>query len=233
MCVCGVRVIEDFQPVAFKIGTGETKNDRDWLKKKKEYFEKMWSRNGPKILNKIEDTCGDTFTNTSKQEGINVILHKKTPKNRNGILNEDNPLEVSLFLTKNDPPNSMKEHLIRMLAHSFIQQKYEFHFRIREQTLFEDILADEFVTSMVTFTVLGRKLGRSNCEKALDEAMNETVYRLSQKAARSRLVDVLCSFSQQYPSKAKNRKTDILEKREELISKLLKFLPKTDHDDQN
>lgn len=227
MYVYRVREIDDFPPVTFKIGTGETKIDRAWLKKKKEYFEKMWSITGLKILRKIEDVCGDRFTNTSKQEGINVILHKKTPKNRNGALNEDNPLEINMFLTKNDATNTLREHLIRMLTHSFIQQKYEFHFRIREQTLFEDILADEFITSIVSYTVLGRKPGRTNCEKALDEAIDETIYRLSQKPVRSRLVDVMYSFSQPPKSKAKNCKTDILKKREDLILKLLEFMPQT------
>ena len=61
---------------------------------------------------------------------------------------EKNPLEINLFLAKNDNTNSMKETLVNMLTHSFIQQKYQFHFRIREQTLFEDILADEFVASL-------------------------------------------------------------------------------------
>ncbi len=219
--------IDDFPFVSFRIGNGQTKSDRDWLKKKKEYYEKLWTKNGLNMLRKIEDFCGDTFTSTSKQDGILILLHKKTPKNRSGVLKEDNPLEISLFLTKNDTANSMKELLARMLVHSFIQQQYEFHFRNREQTLFEDILADEYVTSMVSFMVLGRKLGRANCATALDHAIEETVYRLSQKTARSKLVDMLYSFFKEYPDKIKNEKTDILAKREELISKLLEFLPKT------
>jgi hypothetical protein len=128
-------------------------------KKEKRVFRKNLEQKRRKILQKIEDCCGDTFTNTSKQDGIVILLHKKTPKNRSGALNEDNPLEISLFLTKNDTTNTMKELLVRMLTHSFIQQQYEFHFRIREQTLFEDILADEFLTSMVSYMVLGRKPG--------------------------------------------------------------------------
>ncbi len=223
----GVIAIDDFPAVVFKIGNGETKNDREWLKKKKDFFEKIWSRNGPKILSKIEVCCGDTFTNTAKQDGILILLHKKTPKNQtSGILNEDNPLEISLFLTKNDTAVLLKELLVRMLVHSFIQQQYEFHFRIREQTLFEDILADEFVTSMISYMVLGKKLGRANCATALDQAIEATVYRLSQKAARSKLVYTLYSFFQESPAKTKNLKTDILARREELISKLLEFLPK-------
>ncbi len=213
--------------MAFKIGSGETKDDRVWLKKKKEYFEKIWSKSGSKILRRIEDSCGDTFTNTSKREGIVVFLHKKAPKSRNGVLKDDNPLEISLFLSKNDTVNAMKELLVRMLVHSFIYQQYEFHFRMREQTLFEDILADEFVTSMISFRVLGRKIGRTNCTKALDEAIDETVYRLSQKAPRSKLVDLMYSFSQEHLGKIRNQKIDVLAEREELISKLLKFLPKT------
>lgn len=219
--------INDFPSVAFKIGNGETKDDRVWLKKKKEYFEKVWSKSGSKILRKIEDACGDTFTNTSKRDGIVILLHKKTPKSRNSSLPEDNPLEINLFLSKNDTTSSMKELLVRMMVHSFIYQQYEFHFRMREQTLFEDILADEFVTSMISFRVLGRKLGRASCTKALEDAVDETVYRLSQKVTQSKLVDLMCGFFQEYLGKTKNQKVDILEEREELISKLLKFLPKT------
>jgi len=226
-----VTAIQDFPTLVFRIGTGETKSDREWLKKKKIFFEKLWGKNGPKILKKMEDFCNDTFTNTSKEEGMTVLLHKKGPGNRSSRIKEDNPLEISLFLTKNDQTNSMKEQLVNALTHSFIQQKYQFHFRIREQNLFEDILADEFVSSMVSFMVLGKKVGRANCEKALDEAIIETVCRLSQKVTRSKLLDVMCSFSQEYLGKVKSRKLDILEEREELLSKLLKFLPGTINDE--
>jgi hypothetical protein len=222
-----VTEIDDFPPLAFKIGTGETKSDREWLKKKKELFEKFWNKSGPKILRKIEDVCNDSFTNTSKEEGMTVLLHKKGQGNRSSSIREDNPLEISLFLTKNDTTNYLKEQLVNVLTHSFIQQKYQFHFRIREQTLFEDILADEYVSSIVSSMVLGKKPGRANCEKALDEAVQETVHRLTQKATRSKLLDVMCSFSQEYSEKVKSRKLDILEEREELVSKLLKFLPET------
>jgi hypothetical protein len=218
--------IDDFPSVAFRIGNGETRNDRAWLKKKKEYYEKMWSRNGTKILRKIEEYCGDTFTNTSKLNGITILLHKKGLDKRVGFLEEENPLEINLFLTKNETNVAMKELLVRLLTHSFIQQQYEFHFRIREQTLFEDILADEFLATTIGFMVLGRKSGRANCAKALDEAVSETVYRLSQKATRKRLVNELYDFSQENLSRGEKHKADILEKREELVLKLLKFLPK-------
>ncbi len=224
--LAGVIEIDDFPPVTFKIGTGETKNDREWLKKKKEHYEKIWSQSGLKILRKIEDACGEPFTNTAKQDGIIVLLHKKTPKNHSGALADDNPLEISLFLSKSDTTNYLKELLVRMLVQSFIHQQYEFHFRIRKQTLFEDILADEFVISMVSFMVLGRKLGRANCAEALDQAIEETVYRLSLKATRSKLVDVVYGFYQETSNNGKTRRTDILADREELIGKLLEFLPK-------
>jgi hypothetical protein len=119
-----------------------------------------------------------------------------------------------------------KELLVRLLVHSFIWQQYEFHFRDRVQTLFEDILADEYVTSVVTFMVLGRKPGRANCAKALEQAIEETVYRLSQKQAQGKLVDLMYGFFQEGNSKAKKRQ-DILECREELVLKLLTFLPKS------
>ena len=112
-----------------------------------------------------------------------------------------------------------------MLVHSFIWQQYEYRYRAREQTLFEDILADEFVTSMVTFTVMGRKLGRANCAKALEQAVEETVYRLSQKATQNKLIDLMYGFFQENNGKNK-KKQDILEYREELVLKLLTFLPK-------
>lgn len=221
-----MSTIEDFPLVTFKIGNGQTKNDRVWLIKKKEYLEKIWRKNGKKIVRKIEEVCGDTFTNASIQKGILIFLYKKVQQNRNGTLNEEDPLEISLFLSKNDTTNTIKELLVRMLAHSFIQQQYEFRFRIREQTLFEDILADEFVTSIVCFMVLGRKISRANCTKALDQAVNETVYRLSQKEARNKLVNMLYQFFQGGTGKNKKKQTDILSDREELIIKLLTFLPK-------
>ncbi len=211
--------------MTFKIGTGQTKNDRVWIAKKKEYYEKAWKTSGSKILRRIEDACGDTFTNTAKEKGILVYLYKKTPQNRYGTLNEDNPLEISLYLTKTDNTNTAKEVLVRMLVHSFIWQQYEFHFRDRVQTLFEDILADEYVTSMAAFMVLGRKPGRANCVKALEQAVEETVCRLSQKQTQCKLVDLMYSFFQEGNGKNKKR-MDILESREELVLKLLTFLPK-------
>jgi len=219
--------IDDTPPVTFKLGTGETKSDRELLKKKKEYYEKVWSKTGPKILKKIEDLCGDQFPQTDKQDGITVILHKKTPKSQvNAYLNEQNPLEVHLFLSRNDTTASLKELLVRMLTQSYIHQQYEFHFRLKEQTLFEDILADEMVTSKISCLVMGRKLGRANCAKALGEAVEQTVFRLSQKAARDKLAEFTYSFFQDLQVKGKQQKTDVLANREELIAKLLGLLPK-------
>ncbi|MCW4028581.1 MAG: hypothetical protein NWE92_02895 [Candidatus Bathyarchaeota archaeon] len=224
----GVIEIDDFPPVTFKIGSGETKSDREWLKKKKEYYDKVWNKNGPKILTKIEDLCGDSFPKTAKQTGITVLLHKKTPKNPvSSFLSEQSPLEVNLFLNRNDTTASLKDLLVRMLVHSFIHQQYEYRFRIRELTLFEDILADELVTSKISFMVMGRKLGRANCAKALSEAVEQTVYRISEKQARDKLVDLAYKFFQESTAKNKQPKTDILTSREELILLLLELLPKT------
>lgn len=224
----GVIEIDDFPPVTFKIGSGETKSDREWLKKKKEYFEKIWSKNGSKILGKIEDLCGDSFPKTAKSDGIAILLHKKTPKNPvSSYLSAQSPLEIHLFLGRNDTTASLKELLVRMLVQSFIHQQYEFRFRIRELTLFEDILADELVTSKICFLVMGRKLGRVNCAKALSEAVEQTVYHISEKQAREKLVDLAYKFFQEGSAKNKQQKTDILASREELILLLLELLPKT------
>jgi hypothetical protein len=78
--------------------------------------------------------------------------------------------------------------------------------------------------------VLGRKLSRSNCAEALDQAVEHTVYRLRQKAPRGKLTDLLYSYLQENPSKPK--KQDILETREKLVAKLLEFLPKSVNIDQ-
>jgi len=177
------------------------------------------------VLQKIEDTCGDTFTDISKEKGIQILLYRKTAQTRQGSLNENNPLEISVYLLKTDNTNMLKELLIRMLVHSFIWQQYEYRFRNREQTLFEDILADEYVTAIITFTVLGRKIGRTNCAKALEQAVEETVYRLTQKQTKNKLVDLMYNFFQEKKLKTKKR-PDIIEHREELVLKLLTFLPK-------
>jgi hypothetical protein len=176
-------------------------------------------------LQKIEDTCGETFTDTSKEKGLQIVLYKKTAQTRYGSLKEGNPLEISLYLSKTDNINTLKELLTRMIVHSFIWQQYEYRFRNREQTLFEDILADEYITIVTTFIVLGRKLGRANCAKALEQAIEETVYRLSQKQTQNRLVDLIYNFFQEEKTKNKKR-PDIIEQREKLILKLLTFLPK-------
>jgi hypothetical protein len=175
-------------------------------------------------LQKIEDVCGDTFPDISKEKGIQVLIYKKTPQTRSGHIKEDNPLEISLYLLKTDNTDTSKELLIRVLVHSFIWQQYEYRFRNREQTLFEDILADEYVTSAFTFMVLGRKMGRANCVKALEQAVEETVYRLSQKQTQTKLVDLMYNFFQEENPKIKKR-PDIIEHREELVLKLLTFLP--------
>ncbi len=119
-----------------------------------------------------------------------------------------------------------------MIVHSFIRQQYEYRFRNVDQTLFEDILADEYVTAIITFTVLGRKLGRANCAKALEQAVEETVYRLTQKQTQTKLVNLLYNFFQEEKTKTKKRQT-ILEKREELVVKLLTFLPNNIATDSN
>jgi len=119
-----------------------------------------------------------------------------------------------------------------MIVHSFIRQQYEYRFRNVNQTLFEDILADEYVTAIITFTVLGRKLGRANCAKALEQAVEETVYRLTQKQTQTKLVNLLYNFFQEEKTKTKKRQT-ILEKREELVVKLLTFLPNNIATDSN
>jgi hypothetical protein len=224
----GVTKIDDFPPVTFKIGAGETKGDREWLKKKKEYYERVWKNNGLKILGKIEELCGDSFPKTARTDGIFILLHKKkTNKNQiNSFLNEQSPLEVHLFLSRNDTTASLKELLVRMLVHSFIHQQYEFHFRIRTQTLFEDILADELLTSKISFMVLGRRLGRANCAKAVDQAVENTVYRLSQKSARDKLVDLTYKFFQDSQDRSKKHNSGVIANREDLIVELLEFLPK-------
>jgi pyruvate-formate lyase len=143
-----------------------------------------------------------------------------------GILADDNPIEINLFLAKNDAPDTLKTLLVRMLVYSFVQQQYEFHFRMREQTLFEDILADELVAAKAGLLVMGRKLGRANCAKALEQAIQQTVYRLSKKQAQNALIDMAYNFFQEVPAN-KKQKVDILTSREELIAKLLELLPKT------
>jgi hypothetical protein len=223
-----VTEIDDFPAVCFKIGNGASKSDREWLKKKKEVYEKDWSKNGPKILRKIEDCCNSTFPEIAKQEGIVVLLHKKLADNQlDGILSEENPLEINLFLSKTDTINNLKTLLVRMLVYSFVQQQYEFHFRMTEPTLFEDILADELVAQKVSFLVLGKKLGKANCTQALQQAIAQTVYRLSKKQAQTKLVEMAYKYFEDPQAKNRKQKIDILTSREELIAKLLELLPKT------
>jgi hypothetical protein len=114
-----------------------------------------------------------------------------------------------------------------MLVYSFVQQQYEFNFRMTDPTLFEDILADELVTQKVSFLVLGKKLGKANCTQALQQAIAQTVYRLSKKQAQTLLVEMAYKYFEDSQAKNRKQKIDILTSREELIAKLLELLPKT------
>ncbi|MCW4006912.1 MAG: hypothetical protein NWF04_10045 [Candidatus Bathyarchaeota archaeon] len=219
--------IEDFPSVVFRVSRGEAKSDQEWLKKKLDSFAKLWRKESPRLMGRIEEGCGEVFTNTAKAEGITVLWCKKNQETSNGAVQEDEPLKISLYLTKTDTLTSIKESLVHLLVHSLIYQKYQFHFRLREQTLFEDILADEFLASVVTLMVLGKKFGRKTCEAALDQAVQETAQRLSQKKTRSKLLNELYNFTEGYTRSIKNRKTDILTEREKLIVNLLSLLPET------
>lgn len=217
--------IEDIA-LTFKLGASVVKSDREWLKKKKELLEKDWSKNGSKIIRKIEDSCGCVFSEVARQEGIKVLLNRRLADNQlDGILSDENPLEIHLFIARTDSINALKMLLTRMLVYSFIQQQYEFHFRIREQTLFEDILADQLLAAKVSLIVEGKKLSRAHCAKAVQQAIEQTVYQLSKKKAQNTLSQFAYDFFQEYPAKSK-QKVDILTSREELIDKLLELLPR-------
>jgi hypothetical protein len=217
--------IEDIA-LTFKLGNGIVKSDREWLKKKKELLEKDWNKNSSKVLRKIEDCCGCVFPEIARQEGIKVMLNRRLADNQlDGILSEENPLEINLFIARTDSINTLKMLLVRMLVYSFIHQQYEFHFRMREQTLFEDILADQLLAAKVSFIVTGKKLGRANCIRAVQQAIEQTVYQLSKKKAQNTLSQLAYDFFQEYPAKSK-QKIDILTSREELIDKLLELLPR-------
>ena len=75
--------------------------------------------------------------------------------------------------------------------------------------------------------VMGKRLGRANCAKAVDQAVEQTVYRLSQKSARDKLVDLTYNFFQKKSPTSMQQKTNVLANREELIVKLLELLPNT------
>ena len=222
-----MSIIVNLPKVTYKIGRGTSKTDREWLNKKKDSIAKLWQKSGSKVLSKIEESCGEGFTNTSRKEGITINLFKRGSQNPAGKIEEENPLSIDLYLLKSDTNSAIKENLVHMLTRSLICQNYQFHFRMRELTLFEDILADELLASVVTYMVLGRKLGRKNCEKALNSAIEETVNRLSQKGPRNKLLDEMCGFTKEYIGKIRKNKTDILTQRESLVSKLLCLLPET------
>lgn len=224
--------IEDIA-LTFKLGTGVVKSDREWLKKKKELLEKDWNKIGSKVIRKIEDSCGCVFPEIVRQEGIKVLLNRRLEDNRlDGLLSDDNPLEIHLFVARTDSINTLKMLLTRMLVYSFIQQQYEFHFRMREQTLFEDFLADQLLAAKVGLIVMGKKLSRAHCVKAVQQAIEQTVYQLSKKKAQNILSQLVYDFLQECPAKSR-QKVDILTSREELIDKLLELLPRAANPELN
>ncbi len=75
----GVIKIDDFPPVMFRIGNGQTKNDRTWLKKKKEYFEKIWSKNGAKFSKKSK-TAAATHSQIRLNKTESLFFYTKRPR---------------------------------------------------------------------------------------------------------------------------------------------------------
>lgn len=220
--------IANFPVVEFKLGrrkrTGTTRN---WLYRKKEYFSKMWKKDGSRLLRSIEKNCGMSFPNKARGEGIRVYFYKQRRDDPVRDMEVNEPLRLNLYLQKSDTWIGIKRVLIRGLLRSLIWQKYCFEFRIKEPTIFEDILAEELVTSIVECRVLRRKPTKKTCTEALNYAINETIHRLSRSNPQKKLIDTMFEFFEGYKHRIKNKEYNILKEKQILLTKLLKLLPET------
>jgi len=211
--------------VEFKMGRRRVSpTARRWLIKKRDYLSDVWTKEGLTILSNIEEHCGFSFPARTISEGMVVYLFQLKRSNDLGNMNETKPLECNLFLRKGYTWTDVKAVLIHELIHCLMWQKFYFDLRTRKPTFFADVFADELMACVVECLVLGHKPSYQTCDDAIDCAIGEAVYRLSETDERGKLVRAL-GFLEEYCSKMKNKESNILKAREGVLGRLPSLIP--------
>ncbi len=138
------------------------KMTREWLIRKKDYFQRMWETKGSAYVRSIEKNCGMNFPNKTRREGMTVFLYCRKRDDPLGDMIETKPLLLNVYVRKSETWKDIKGTLIHEIIHCLVWQKYYFDYRTKNPTFFADIFADELITSVIERIVLGKK-SRKEC----------------------------------------------------------------------
>lgn len=224
--------MKNYPDIVFRLGRRKVSNtSRAWLIRKRNYFSRMWERDGPKLLKRTEKVCRIGFPRKIIEEGMEVYLYKWKKEDGDclGDMVETNPKRINLYLSRNSNWRSVKSVIIHELIHCLMWQAYYYDLRRREVTLFEDYFADELLTSLVEQVVLGRKLNRIKYGEALEYAISETRQRIiglrKRKKQYQKMIKSLKEFVKDYQRRVRSKKSDVLKERRRLLLELPSPLP--------
>ena len=119
--------VKIYPDIVFRLGRRKVSNSsRAWLIRKRNYFSKMWKRDGPKLLKRIEKICRIGFPRKIIEEGMEVYLYKRKKEDGDclGDMVETNPKRINLYLSRNSTWGSVKSVIIHELIHCLMWQAY-------------------------------------------------------------------------------------------------------------
>lgn len=226
--------MKKYPDLIFRLGRRVISNrDHSWLLQKRDYFSRMWKRDGRKLLKQIEKVCGIGFPRKIVNEGMMVYLYKRRKNDGNylGDMIETNPECVNIYLSSKSTWRSVKAVIVHELVHCLMWQAYYYDLKRREVSLFEDYFADELLTSLVEHIVLGRSLSRIDYHGALNYAISEVRQRIiglrKRKKECRKMVKSLREFMREYLRRVRCGESDILKERRRLLLDLPSPLPLT------
>jgi len=224
--------MKKFPDVVFRLGRRRvSSSSRAWLIHKRDYFSRMWKRDGARLLRRIEKVCGISFPRRVVEEGMVVYLYKRRKEDGDylGDMVETSPRRINIYLAKDCSWRSVKGVIVHELIHCLMWQGYYYDLRRREVTLFEDFFADELLTCLIEQIVLGKKLDRIDYGEALDYAISETRDRIiklrKRKKEYRKMINALRGFLRDYLRNVRSKKSDILQERRRLLLELPSPLP--------
>jgi len=233
--ISGVMLeMKNYPNLVFRLGR-RVVSDRDhaWLLQKKDYFLRMWERDGRKLLKQIEKVCGVGFPRRIVDEGMEVYLFKRRKDDGNylGDMIETSPRRINIYLARKSTWRSVRAVIVHELVHCLMWQAYYYDLKRREVSLFEDYFADELLTSLVEHIVLGRSLSRIDYHGALNYAISEVRQRIirlrKRKKEYRKMVKSLREFMREYQRRVRRGESDILKERRRLLLDLPSPLPLT------
>jgi uncharacterized protein YjaZ len=233
--ISGVMLkMNKYPNLVFRLGRrAVSSRDHAWLFQKKEYFSRMWERDGRKLLKQIEKVCGIRFPRRIVDEGIDVYLYKRRRYDGDylGDMIETNPRRINLYLGRKSTWRSVRAVVVHELIHCLMWQAYYYDLKRREVSLFEDYFADELLTSLVEHVALRRSLGRIDYHGALNYAISEVRQRIiglrKRKKEHRKMVKSLKEFMKEYQRRVRRGESDILKERRRLLLDLPSPLPPT------